>query len=157
MQPPPKIPGQVFGGNWINAQGVPMVPGVPSGLEVLAMVDGLMIHQQVEKLEAIAQAIGIGFEGNNKYNISNRVGVQMFQAVEQTGFCWRCCCGALRPAHIRMFDATGHEAWKIQIPLWCPCAWSSCCLEDVSVYHGPKEQGRLIGRVTQPGCGGCCT
>lgn len=30
------------------------------------MVDGLMVHQEVETLEAIANAIGIGYEGNNQ-------------------------------------------------------------------------------------------
>lgn len=34
--------------------------------QVLAMVDGLMVHQEVETLEAIANAIGIGYEGNNQ-------------------------------------------------------------------------------------------
>lgn len=35
-------------------------------VQVLAMVDGLMVHQEVETLEAIANAIGIGYEGNNQ-------------------------------------------------------------------------------------------
>lgn len=34
--------------------------------QVLAMVDGLMVHQEVETLETIANAIGIGYEGNNQ-------------------------------------------------------------------------------------------
>lgn len=29
------------------------------------MVDGLMVHQEVETLEAIANMAGIGYEGNN--------------------------------------------------------------------------------------------
>ncbi|CAM9163541.1 unnamed protein product [Choristocarpus tenellus] len=40
---------------------------------------------------------------------------------------------------------------------WCPCAWFGCCLEDVEVFHGPMEREQLIGRITQPPCGGCCT
>lgn len=27
----------------------------------------------------------------------------------------------------------------------------------MTVFHGPKEEGRVIGRVTQSCCGGCCT
>lgn len=38
-----------------------------------------------------------------------------------------------------------------------PCAWFECCRENVTVFHGPKEEGRVIGRVTQSCCGGCCT
>lgn len=34
--------------------------------QILAMVDGLMVHQEVETLEAIANAVGIGYEGNNQ-------------------------------------------------------------------------------------------
>ncbi len=34
--------------------------------QILAMVDGLMVHQEVETLEAIANAAGIGYEGNNQ-------------------------------------------------------------------------------------------
>lgn len=38
--------------------------------QILAMVDGLMVHQEVETLEAIANAIGIGYEGNNQWVLS---------------------------------------------------------------------------------------
>lgn len=27
----------------------------------------------------------------------------------------------------------------------------------MTVFHGPKEEGKVIGRVTQSCCGGCCT
>lgn len=33
--------------------------------QILAMVDGLAINQEVEALEALANAFGIGYEGNN--------------------------------------------------------------------------------------------
>lgn len=33
--------------------------------QILAMVDMLMVTQEVETLEAIANAFGIGYEGNN--------------------------------------------------------------------------------------------
>lgn len=38
-----------------------------------------------------------------------------------------------------------------------PCAWFECCRENVTVFHGPKDEGKVIGRVTQSCCGGCCT
>ncbi|CAM9659585.1 unnamed protein product [Discosporangium mesarthrocarpum] len=146
-------------GQWMTVPpGYVAAEGVPPGLEVLAMVDGLMIHQQVEKLEAAAQAFGISYESNNKYNISNRVGIQVYQAHEETGFCWRCCCGSLRPAHIKMFDATGHQVLAMKRKFrWLPCAWFECCRETVDVYHGTMETGTIIGQVTQPVCGGCFT
>ncbi|CAM9448462.1 unnamed protein product, partial [Choristocarpus tenellus] len=59
-------------------------------------------HSQVEALHT----------SNNfcRYKISDRMGIQVYQAIEDTSFCWRCCCGALRPVHIKMFDITGHQA-----------------------------------------------
>ncbi|CAM9771128.1 unnamed protein product [Sphacelaria rigidula] len=122
------------------------------------MVDGLMVHQEVETLEAIANAIGIGYEGNNQYKISNRAGVHVYQAVEDTGFCWRCCCTQLRPVHMKVFDQWGTQVLAFQRHFrMFPCAWFECCRENVTVFHGPKEEGRVIGRVTQSCCGGCCT
>lgn len=38
-----------------------------------------------------------------------------------------------------------------------PCAWFEPCRENVTVFHGPKEDNKVIGRVTQSCCGGCCT
>lgn len=135
-----------------------MPEGIPKGLEILAMVDGLMVHQEVETLEAIANAIGIGYEGNNQYKISNRAGVHVYQAVEDTGFCWRCCCTQLRPVHMKVYDQTGSQVLAFQRHFRCfPCAWFEPCRENVTVYHGPKEEGKVIGRVTQSCCGGCCT
>lgn len=40
---------------------------------------------------------------------------------------------------------------------WFPCAWFAPCLENVTVFEGTKQTGKVIGRVTQPCCGGCCT
>lgn len=38
-----------------------------------------------------------------------------------------------------------------------PCAWFEPCRENVTVFHGKKDDGKVIGRVTQSCCGGCCT
>ena len=38
-----------------------------------------------------------------------------------------------------------------------PCAWFEPCRENVKVFHGLKEDNKVIGRVTQSCCGGCCT
>ena len=47
---------------------------------------------------------------SRRYKISNRSGVHVYQAVEETGFCWRCCCTQLRPVHMKVFDQTGTQA-----------------------------------------------
>ncbi|CAM9768114.1 unnamed protein product [Pylaiella littoralis] len=157
VEQPPLVPEQI--GGWLHVPaGYELPEGIPKGLEILAMVDGLMVHQEVETLEAIANAIGIGYEGNNQYKISNRVGVHVYQAVEDTNFCWRCCCTQLRPVHMKVFDQTGAQvlAFQRHFRLF-PCAWFEPCRENVTVFHGAKEDGKIIGRVTQSCCGGCCT
>ncbi|CAM9877943.1 unnamed protein product [Choristocarpus tenellus] len=83
MQSPSKLPGQVFDGHWMDAKGVPKIPGVPSGLEVLDMLDGLMMHQRIEKLEATAQAIVTDFEGKSMCVIPTKDG---FQDVKIDGY-----------------------------------------------------------------------
>eukprot|EP01135_Chromosphaera_perkinsii_P000902 Nk52_evm65s152 gene=Nk52_evmTU65s152 len=60
----------------------------PRGLEYLLSVDQLLIHQQVELLEAFT-----GIETNNKYLIKNTLGQVVFFAAEDTGCCNRQCCG----------------------------------------------------------------
>lgn len=45
------------------------IPNCPPGLEYLATVDQLLVHQMVELLEAFT-----GFETNNKYEIKNTLG-----------------------------------------------------------------------------------
>ncbi|CAN0583970.1 unnamed protein product, partial [Ectocarpus sp. 12 AP-2014] len=70
----------------------------------------------------------------------------------------RCCCTQLRPVHMKVFDQTGSQvlAFQRHFRLF-PCAWCEPCRENVTVFHGPKEDGKVIGRVTQSCCGGCCT
>ena len=53
------------------------VPDCPPGLEYLALVDQVLVHQIVEVLELLT-----GFETNNKYSIKNSLGQQVFFAVE---------------------------------------------------------------------------
>lgn len=36
-----------------------------------------------------------------------------------------------------------------------PCAWFQPCRENVTVFLGSKDDGNVIGRVTQSCCGGC--
>lgn len=37
-----------------------------------------------------------------------------------------------------------------------PCAWFEPCRENVTVFRGDKDDGNVIGRVTQSCCGGFC-
>lgn len=132
--------------------------GIPKGLEILAKVSGLKVEQEVEALEAAANAFGIGYEGNNRYIISDYSGsTQLYKVEEDTIFFWRCCCTQLRPAHMKVYDHSRNEVLSFQRHFRCfPCAWFEPCRENVTVYHGSKDDGKRIGRVVQPCCGGYC-
>ena len=54
-----------------------MLNDCPPGLEYLAQVNCIMIHQQSELLEALT-----GFEGANKYDVLNSFGQRIYTAVE---------------------------------------------------------------------------
>ena len=144
-------------GQWIPAP--TQIPEyVPQGLSYLMQVDGLLVTQKVEILEAVAQTAGVEYEGNNKYEIADRSGRIAYQAVEDTGFCWRCCCGSQRPFKMHIFDQSGQQTLDIvrKFP-WCVCAWLPMCMEEVTVYLGKEEEGKVIGNVRQPCCGGFFT
>ncbi|CAM9193608.1 unnamed protein product [Chrysoparadoxa australica] len=106
------------------------------------------------------QAIGVGYESNNKYKIMDNDGRQLFMAEEETGFCWRCCCKTKRPFNMHIKDNTGEQVLTFTRKwTWCECAWFDFCLEDVEVWSGKHDReeggGTLIGKVTQPKGGGC--
>ena len=75
-----------------------------AGLEYLAMVDHLLIKQQVELLEAFT-----GWESCNKYRIFNSMGQDVFYAKEDNDCCTRMCCGPGRPFEMEIVDNLGRE------------------------------------------------
>ena len=53
------------------------VPGCPPGLEYLTQIDQILVHQQVEVLEALT-----GWETRNRYRVRNTLGQDVYYAVE---------------------------------------------------------------------------
>ncbi|KAI2649257.1 Phospholipid scramblase 1 [Labeo rohita] len=86
------------------------IPGCPPGLEYLTQVDQLLIKQKVELIEALA-----GFESNNKYEIRNSMGQNVFYAVEENDCLTRQCCGPLRSFTIRVLDNFGQEIITLEV------------------------------------------
>ncbi len=144
-------------------QGTPKVykhiEGCPAGLEPIHGSKGIWVYQETQYFEAVAQALNIDYNQNNRYQIMDLEGNTMFRAVESTGFCWRCCCGSNRPFDMFILDEENTKILSMHRRFtWCPCAWPGC-LEDIRVYHGPhdkhdKNMEGMIGRVTQNLCGG---
>ncbi|XP_075919758.1 phospholipid scramblase 1-like [Petromyzon marinus] len=124
---------------WMNAPA--MIPNCPPGLEYLTQIDQVLVHQQVELLEAI-----LGFETNNRYVVKNSVGQQVYFAAERTDCCTRQCCGPLRPFEIQVTDNAGQEVLHLHRPLRCGSCCCPCCLQEIEVQSPP---GTPIGYIVQ--------
>uniref|UniRef100_A0A3B3SAI3 Phospholipid scramblase n=1 Tax=Paramormyrops kingsleyae TaxID=1676925 RepID=A0A3B3SAI3_9TELE len=110
-------------------------------LRLPTQVDQLLIKQRVELIEALA-----GFESNNKYEIRNSLGQNVFFAVEENDCLSRQCCGPLRSFTIRVLDNFGHEVITITRPLKCTSCLFPCCLQEMEVQSPP---GNTVGYVLQ--------
>ncbi|XP_053565981.1 phospholipid scramblase 1 [Bombina bombina] len=137
-------PGQPMGSDvppsvWMPAP-VP-ISNCPPGLEYLTQIDQLLVHQQVELLEALT-----GFETNNKYEIKNVMGQRVYFAAEQNDCCNRNFCGSARSFTIVIIDNTGREIIRVQRPLRCSSCCFPCCLQKLEVQAPP---GTPIGYVIQ--------
>uniref|UniRef100_A0A8C5M9Z0 Phospholipid scramblase n=2 Tax=Leptobrachium leishanense TaxID=445787 RepID=A0A8C5M9Z0_9ANUR len=117
------------------------IPNCPPGLEYLSQIDQLLVHQQVELLEAFT-----GFETNNKYEIKNSLGQRVYFAAEENDCCTRNCCGAARSFTMTIIDNTGREIIKLLRPYRCSSCCFPCCLQKLEVQAPP---GATIGYVKQ--------
>lgn len=113
----------------------------PPGLEYMAMVDQLIIKQQMEILEAFT-----GFETANKYKILNSLGQDVFYAKEDTDCCTRQCCGPGRPFEMNILNNQMQEVMHLVRPLRCQACCFPCCLQELEVHSPP---GTVIGTVEQ--------
>lgn len=74
----------------------------------------------------------VGFESNNKYEVRNSLGQNVFYAVEENDCLNRQCCGPLRPFTIHVLDNFGQEVITVTRPLKCMSCFFPCCLQEVS-------------------------
>lgn len=116
-------------------------PNCPPGLEYLAQIDQILIHQQVELLEVLT-----GFETNNKYEIKNALGQRVYFAAEENDCCTRTFCGPARSFVISVIDNTGREVMKLHRPYRCSACCFPCCLQELEVEAPP---GTTVGYVIQ--------
>jgi hypothetical protein len=115
--------------------------GCPPGLEYLTQIDQLLVHQQVEMLEALT-----GFETANKYVVKNTMGQQIYFAAEDSDCLTRQCCGSGRPFAMRIVDNSKQEVIHLERPLRCSSCWFPCCLQVLEVQAPP---GQIVGYVKQ--------
>ncbi|KAF4519480.1 hypothetical protein B566_EDAN010089 [Ephemera danica] len=129
--------------NWMpTPQGI---ENCPAGLEYLSMIDQLLVHQQVEALEALT-----GVESENRYMVANTIGQQVYYAKEISGWCSRQCCGSNREFDMKIYDNFQREVIHLYRPFKCHCCFfPCCCLQTLEVSSPP---GVVIGRI-QEECG----
>ncbi|XP_048397608.1 phospholipid scramblase 1-like [Stegostoma tigrinum] len=113
----------------------------PPGLEHLLEVDRLLIHQQLEILEVV-----FGHETENKYEVKNKIGQQIYFATEKSNFCCKIICGSRRAFEIHLMDNMGTEVICMKRTLRCQSCWCPCCLQKLEVQAPPGEP---IGYVIQ--------
>ncbi|XP_062511866.1 phospholipid scramblase 1-like [Corticium candelabrum] len=117
------------------------IEGIPPGLEYLAQVDQLLIHQLVEILEMLT-----GFETENKYVIKNTMGQQVYFAAEKSDCCERQCCGAKRSFSMSIVDNFHREVIHLERPFHCG---GCCCPCDLNVLEVQAPPGNVIGYVKE--------
>ncbi|CAH1776139.1 unnamed protein product [Owenia fusiformis] len=140
----PGAPGPVA--NQPNFMEKPQVSGCPPGLEYLTQIDQILVHQQVELLEVVT-----GFETQNKYEIKNSMGQQVYFAQEESGCCMRQCCGPGRGFTMHITDNLGQEVIRCRRPFKCcaGCCWcasAECCAYTLIVE---TPAGEVLGTVRQ--------
>ncbi|XP_064479801.1 phospholipid scramblase 1-like [Ornithodoros turicata] len=113
----------------------------PPGLEYLAIIDQLIISQQIQLVEVLT-----GFEQKNKYVIKNSMGQFVYFAGEETDFCTRIIFGGIRPFEIRIYDIRGAEVIRCFRPLRCDSCCFFCCLQEMEVQAPP---GVPVGYIQQ--------
>lgn len=132
-----------------KAEMMPMptgVPGCPPGLEYLAHLDQLLVHQQIELAE-----IFLNLEFENKYVVKNSLGQQVYFASEESECCERVWCGHQRGFLFHITDNMGQEVLRVTRQFKC-CAGCSWCADNdhcslfVAVESPP---GTVIGYVKQ--------
>lgn len=98
---------------------------------VLCEEQYFLLHQQLMMCFSVHTAL-VGFESNNKYEVRNVMGQNVFYAVEENDCLSRQCCGPLRSFNIHVLDNFGQEVITITRPLKCMSCFFPCCLQEVS-------------------------
>jgi len=146
----------VMGMNEIQGEWVPtpdVACNIP-GLEKLVTVRDLFVKQDIQALEALS---GGCCEFNNKYKVLNEDGNLLYNAVEDSDTCCRCCCAPHHTLSVTFTDENEKSVAVLDRPFKCTgcCpALFSCCRSRATVAMGDDMKIRSL--VYQPCGGGGC-
>jgi hypothetical protein len=136
--------------------------------QVMAELDlnatsGLILKQKIEWLEALATTAGFGCcEQANNYGIYDSTGRPVYMATEESNCLYRCCCKPYHEAKIKIHTtADGKTPGAIKFTVHKPCKCGGCCPAvlpfcrmEATVREGEEEEGKFVGKIDQPCCGG---
>jgi len=158
----PTAPGTLANDPLSNALGMNQIQGgwMPTpnvacsipGLEKLVTVQDLFVKQNIQALEALS---GGCCEFNNKYKVLNESGNLVYNAVEESEFCCRCCCAPHHTLSVAFTDENGKTVTVLDRPFKCTgcCpALLPCCRSRATVAMGDDMKVRSL--LYQPSGGG---
>ncbi|XP_030842759.1 phospholipid scramblase 1-like isoform X1 [Strongylocentrotus purpuratus] len=133
-------------GEWMPMPQVQSSPNCPPGLEYLAQIDQLLVHQQIEILEVLT-----GIEMQNKYQIKNSLGQQIYFAYEESGCMHRICCGPHRGFVLHITDNSQQEVMRVVRNFKCcaGCCWCADCAECGFEIQVEAPPGNIVGYAKQ--------
>ncbi|XP_038672384.1 phospholipid scramblase 1-like isoform X4 [Scyliorhinus canicula] len=105
---------------------------------LFTMIEGFLIRQQLELVEAL-----LGFEMNNKYEVKNKIGQQIYFAAESSNVCCKLICGSRRSLKIHIMDNMGTEVIRMRRPVRCTSCWCPCCLQKIKNLDESKTIGKI--------------
>jgi len=130
------------------------LPGCPPGLEYLALLDKVLIHQQID----LADLVMRNQYRKTKYVIKNSVGQQCYFAYEESDNCQQCCCGIDRAFVMKIVDNANMEVMRVIRAAACCRAvccggcWCAGCWPEIVKVESPP--GTHVATIEQ--CGTFC-
>lgn len=164
--PAPGGGGGGYGGGGISPENVNLIPGGPGKQQMgdMSHCNGVVLKQKVELMEAVTNGC---CEGANTYAIYDRDTARPMYVITEKSQCFeRCCCKPSHAADMEVHEtpdgkSKGRKIYTFEKPrkltccLCCP-ALCECCRDEIKVYQGDKENGKLLGSAMAPIGGGCC-
>ncbi len=131
----------------------PLPTNCPPGLEYLAMVDRILVQQNVEIAEVLT-----GIEFANRYLVMDCFGMPVYYAAEESDFCERQCCGPRRGFLLHITNNIGQDVIncrrEFRCCAGCCCACADCCRHQLFIEAPP---GQRIAQILQQTAASCRT